>query len=269
MIEKEKRGKVKLLVVLAVVLIALAIIIIASKSYLNYLDLKDVKEKEGYNEVIKTSDEVAPILSESKVEKLIEIVPFNNMDSDLVDAYSDKLMTIDSIDSSVLLAMAYNRLDEQFILNYSDDKPLVDGANTEDLKYINVVNLDNIIMKDYNTKVKERKDFIASNDKRLYTFNNDYYVSYSSINNLNTKLNKIVNSEEKDGNLFIYEKMAVLKEETNTYYLYNQNGEEVYKGDKKGAVNYFNNNLGDFLVYKHTFNKQDDGYYWYSTEIAE
>ncbi len=110
--------------------------------------------------------------------------------------------------------------------------------------------------------------------------NKGYYVSFFGTDSPTLKKYSVI--EKYDTNkddLVIYEKMAIIEKIGDTVDLYkfhdknsvktlDYEGKDMsYDEIDKDVEKYIKSNIDDFATFKHTFKKNDTGYYWYQTEV--
>ena len=131
--------------------------------------------------------------------------------------------------------------------------------------YIPLDYIKNKMLEDYNIELDDIKNGTEFNDSHSYVFNKEYFlpIGFSPI----ITFNYINDYEIEEDELIIY-----------NYYTYYGGEEELcdFQGkciDKvdytKVDGDYLKENKNKFTLYKHTFKKADDKYYWFSTELAE
>jgi len=243
-----------------IVLIMILVGVIASGT--TYILMKDnnkteVKEnnKEQDNKENETKEEKIT-LTESELKEYLSYVPTN-------DVLDNKYSTVTNTDNKILLGT--------ILFNLTLDAD--DGAIIASLS-----KADELMQKMYNQKLGnysdsyengEWKNYVATYASFCYTKeDNNFIVNYCSSGS--ETFNLIESYEAKYDLLYIY-----------SYHAYDSNEEiaDYYNGYKASVNitddynnsfnNYLKENKGKFTKYKHIFKKNENGYYWYSTEVIK
>ncbi len=181
------------------------------------------------------------------------------------NAYQKANSYLSNVDNIYLLSMALGQISNKC---GQVDFNAIEADNCL-TKKINKSNITNILHEMYNTSFPSIKSYFADGGDIVAVYNS-YCYSYDGENftlqACNTSnyhnLSKIKDYQILNNNLIIYEYAAYLiTEEENII--------KDYQTDLSLSNLDFNTNYEKFTLYKHTFKKNDTGYYWYSTEVAE
>ena len=137
--------------------------------------------------------------------------------------------------------------------------------------------INELMQKMYNKKIPKLEDEIKFGCVFYSEYDNNNYIQSGGCGSENIHLNKIDSYLATEGELIITEYAAYYDSFENTLNDYYTNKETDLGGwcgntssEEKIEIldNYLDAHKDEFTLYKHTFKKNDTGYYWYSTEIA-
>ncbi len=307
--EENKKESKKVAILLMIVLFLLGIILgYASSKLLNKDDdkkdnktlekeNKEEKEKENKEEKEKEKEEEKIVLSDQEIKKYLSYVPFDNGTIETCanpfddcphyydDAYSGNKETIDKINKEILLFNAYVNVPE-YKFKDGEERPVhsgqiegYDGKVAE--KAYKKSDVEKYIKDAYNININDLPTKISIPGGIFY-LSGDYYLALDTNigTYIDTKNNKNINYDINDNDLIINEEAIFIpsnypigvnyKVYANTNNLHSKVNALVDM-ESRG----FNKNYDDILSnlkytkFKHTFKKNDSGYYWYSTEVVD
>ena len=262
---------------------------------------KEEKEKENKEEKEKEKEEEKIVLSDQEIKKYLSYVPFDNGTVEICanpfddcphyydDAYSGNKETIDKINKEILLFSAYVNVPE-YKFKDGEERPVHDakyvgseGVKVTDFdKVFKKSDVEKYIKDAYNVSMSELPTRLSVPAGILYlSSDGEYYItSYGRGAIYYKKDSKNVNYQINNGDLTITEEVVFIydnapleltyKVYANTLNLHNSQN-ELINITSRG----FNKNYDDILSnlkytkFKHTFKKNDSGYYWYSTEVVD
>ncbi len=149
-------------------------------------------------------------------------------------------------------------------------------------------NLDNISLKNFTLENGSPKTQYTNGTFDFVYYNNYFYGTTICLECIHNHLSSIEKYETTEDELIIYEKSAYYYygemgsnncTDPNTIndYIKNYKIEVPHEIDEDGFCKYeenfnektyFKENKSNFTTYKHTFKKNNQSYYWYSTELA-
>ena len=235
------------------------------------------------------NDEKEALTPEEIITNLTYI-PYSYLNWDIYNnAYHGETMTSEDILSMILSTIFIDKI--------------IPGYSTKDIEYSNIKNeieekkiqgniflntdIDNYLMTRYNLNLDSIND--VSNKIKITKIDN-IYTSFSAIeigkftfvfkklisvtDGYATSSSAIITEKVlfytlKDDIYYVYKNTNILKDENiiKTYNKIDENGKELSYSDIEEKIQEdFKNYRG---VFKHTFKKNDTGYYWYSTEFVE
>ena len=234
------------------------------------------KEEENYEQVI---------LNDEELEKYLSYVPN--------ELYKKQIANINTIDKNILrntaLIIASECLYEEKTncpFDTSKEIPIkIDlfpyYENNIATSYIPLTYLNEVLHEMYNYElnvVENAKsiDDVFSAGGMAYIYQDGYFLLLGGGQTTGVHINLIESYKVNDENLIIYEYVAYYDSFENTLNDYYTNKETDLNGwcgntsgeEKKELLdNYLNDHKDEFTLYKHTFKKNNTGYYWYSTEV--
>ena len=206
-------------------------------------------------------------LSESELEEYLSYVPYNFQTGETYDLFS---LNVNNIPIKSLLGITLFNLSNE--INDSEIIASHDKVSAEVLKRYN---------KKLATPINSYDEFgnwlnyAASYSGLCYTYEDGSYILNYCASGI--EFVQIIDSYIATNNELIIYSYTILYNG-----LYGQNEIEDITGEYKVSINlpddgyqneenitaYVNINKSDFTKLKHTFKKNDTGYYWYSTEVA-
>lgn len=267
---------------LSVIFILLIVIGIEGFSYYNYVkkvEQNNINSTESNKEDDNTKKNNDFKLSDEEIKYYLDIVPLSIFvnDNNEVDSYTGSKVTIENISKHVLYARAFKDMKPSNNDTYLDCDSY---GKAEDFKtnlknYYNISNpiFENNVGYEPVEKEEYRFDYIGTTvieyDSKLYL------CQTSGADNIDSKVNKLIDYKVLDGDLIITEKAGFIYEynyedDFATVLLSTSSPDsKVTTLDNKEKVQeYFNNNLDKFETFKHTYKKNGDKYYYYSTELS-
>ena len=254
------------------------VLLIAFIGFLFYNKFKSNNNNNSNGEIDDFKDIVS---NEKKLNNLVSAIPYSNETIGLYnDAFSkDKSIIDDVIDQAIISSF----------INYS--KQYTEKEEYEDLAKLLIKNQGIIVDKIYNANLIN--ELLNKNyNINLKTYNKPYEIEITNFDlgyctikyNKNNSLNysKILLDNqiyELNEEIIMNEKAVFVVLEGDTYYVYPNSN--IYNGQEPLKTFSSNNKkiyeINDFIkeefkdyktVFKHTFRKNELGYYWYSTEVV-
>jgi len=286
-------------------IITILLIIIASGA--TYLLMQDNNEKNNIqnnipdNEDNSNKNNKQVELNEKEIEKYLSYVPF--LDASLVlndtyiDAYDGNKNTIDKINKEIILYNVYKNTKEH-IFKENEQRPIfynLDICNNEPCNedfidsYYKESDINGNLLKMYNIN-SLKFDYLAIPGGGLFYQNSYYGTHFGAGSEAYYKFSKNITSVKTQDYITIEEEAIFLREasyDNDSILKEGKNLLKIYKNtsDMKNNKNvlksiYIDNNIekehinlenyGNFTYtkYKHTFKKNNEGYYWYRTEVV-
>ena len=248
--------------VLYIIITILLIIIAVGITYI-IMDKNDINNNPNEN----NNQEEQITLSEEELEEYLSYIP-----KDIINNEQNMYInprTNDELPIETLLGAALNYADK-----YTNLRQETEYGDTF-LFSKNEIN--SLMKKMYNKEPVPLEDEIEYNCAIYSEYDNNYYLQSGGCGIGQIHLRKIDSYQATEEELVIYEYAAYLEETEGADYVAiikdYINDEKAYLGmpcpDTENDFScYFEESVGDFTLYKHTFKKNDTGYYWYSTEVA-
>ncbi len=267
---------------LSVIFILLIVIGIGGYSYYNYVkkvqqnSIKNSNETKENNENVE-NQEVK--ISDSEIKDYLNIIPLSLhvSNEEEKDPYIGEYITVDDISKSVLYSRVFKEMKRIENDIYLDCESYGSVKDFKDIlkKYYNISNPVYQNEYGYESQGKEEYRFEYMGSSVVEYNNKLYKCDNSGADNINSKINKIVDYKILDNNLIITEKVGLVYKniyENDTLLdilsTSNPNNKVTIVSDEEQALEYFNNNLDKFKTFKHTFKKSGSGYYYFSTELS-
>ena len=275
-------------IILYIVIVILACALTGSIVYIlmsnnNKTETKEENNRENNNQEEDKEEQIT--LSGSELKEYLNYVPKNNLLSEF-NTYETPSHINDLNDNAIIS----NAL--RILTNNTDFDSMEDSYTIEDfpdysfdIRYSSEEIIEQTL-KMYNYKVTNLTNVTSSNigegmygsTQFIFDYYNGYFYGMNACadcsDNHISKIKEYIATEEE---LIIYEYGAYLESEMgenhNTRLVdYQTNKEENLENPCSSIENdyscYYDNLLDEFTLYKHTFKKNDTGYYWYSTEVA-
>lgn len=244
--------------------------------------IENKKEEEAvYNKTYEERLEEVIVLEENEVDvtknydkttidSLYAIIPFSS--SSTKSAYQKDKNNINNLDTISLFGT--------MVSIYIDE-----CSTTDEGCLFSVEKLKGKISSTYNgyngyNALSKPLEFISSDNKYVCTLNEDDNYLCKSNNKLmkSYRVSDIVKVTEKDDELYIYEASIYVKDEyeKDNKYLYSiyrlTNGTMgitscTLESECKELEDPFEKYKSSSVIYKHTYKKNSNGYYWYSTDL--
>lgn len=309
MSEKEPiKIKLSTAILIFIILILIAVII-AMNIYYNSNESKNIKEMEKDKSIVEVENNVQNVINKAETSEIVENnaqnVTSKTETGEIVDleyelitelyekyipirydenctvyenAYQSKKVTLDDLDSRIILRTAIENLD----IKESDKKPFIDekGNVIQGWYAIDAQLLQNQVKKMYGKEV-ENQSFGDSAQGWIYKDGLYKWSSGGAIGEHGANIRNIIKAYKDAENIYIEDKCLYYEEslttlEANLYTSSDRvklikkwnydNAEELVKTN----INIKRDYKDDMITYKHTFKKAEDGsYYWYSTEPVE
>lgn len=270
---------------IVVVIILLILIILSLIGYIIYEKIESDKKVKNLNSITTSSTTTTESnkLSDKEIEEYLSYVPVKP-ETDLIDnyneyydydedAYEGKLENINSLNSKLLLAHAYNNASETNTEEEIASNMCGDTSKCRADKYVLETDLISEMKKMYNINTINSKSFKISGG--IVEQNEKYYIAFMNLGaSPINKINKILNYEFNDEDLVMYEKAGFIVDiQGEISILKTTNKNDVTKEDpytnRDDAIKFIEENINDFNTYKHTFKlNENNNYYWYSTELS-
>ena len=227
----------------------------------------------------KTKEDLTPekiTLKEEELKKYLSYVPYRESlteKDDNINAYLNNLKLTDLSDK-YLTEYALKLANYKSFENFDLSSDFIVKVSTKEIK--------NILKKAYNKEIESFKTGRNSNGQEYYQINcmgfvykDDSFYGRYGCGGLKTKIEVIGDYKIEDNDLIIYEYVGIfddiigdiynIKNDKNITNI-SKNSEEDYDVYTARATAYVQEHKTEFPKYKHTFKKNDTGYYWYSTE---
>ena len=249
------------------ILIILILGVAAGESYLvyQYLLTKHNKQNQTVNvEPVEEKQELT--LSEKEINKYLEYVPLTNTYEN--DAYSGNETNLKTIKQEILMEKAF-LASETVETEEEVEHPLCGEEKCAVDTYVLISELNNNIKSMYN---------INESDIKTEKFNVPggivvKYGRYGEDSNSLEKVNKIIEYKEVENELTIKEQVGFVEDGADGVAIYKLNANtsklDYNPTSVDDAKEYIKENVKEFNTFTHTFKKQDNSYYWYSTSIEK
>ena len=270
----KRRKKIIIIVVIILIFSSLLIVFMGHK-LLN-------KEKYHDEEIYLTPDEIIELLSYVPYS-MINVKSYN-------DAYYGETVTSDNILPMILFPSLITEYYDNYAFKDNESSKFSESLKKNNIERASIFknsDIDEYLMKRYNLELDSLSDI--SEKIKIVKLDNAYtaitltqndnlsivYKFLISVDEATSTTNSVTIKERvlfyifKDNKYYVY-KNSNIYDEVNLVKTYNAKDES---GVELDANNIFNQMKEDFKDYnyqfKHTFKKNDTGYYYYSTEIEE
>ena len=274
--------------VLYIIITILLVIVAVGVTYI-IMDNKNEEEviepsnnEEDSNKEEQNEEQIT--LSESKLQEYLSYVTKNNLLSEF-NTYETP-SHINDLDDNVIISNALRVLTNNIDFdNMEDSYTIEDFPNYSfDIRY-SLEELMELTLKMYNYKINDLNNVTSSNigegmygsTQFIFDYYNGYFYGMNACANCSDNhVGKIKEYNATDEELIIYEYGAYLESEMgenhNTRLVDYQTSKSEILNESCSSTEYdyscYDELLDEFTLYKHTFKKNNTGYYWYSTEIA-
>lgn len=227
---------------------------------------KEEENKEQNNNQEEESEEQVT-LSERELEEYLKYIPQDNMNENQNMYINPK--SINELTPETLLGATLNYADK-----YTDLR-ITTELGDEFLFSKDKIN--ELMQKLYNKEVPQLEAEIEFGCVFYSEQDDNHYIQSGGCGSEGIHLSKIDSYQATEEELIIYEYGAYVEEIEGSDYVAiikdYISGESSYIGmpcpDTENDYScYLEESLNDYTLYKHTFKKNDTGYYWYSTEVA-
>ncbi len=238
------------------------------------------------NENNKPQENEKITLTNEELAKYLSYVPVG--DVEYKGAYERKNTLLNQIDEKLLLAPVFsgysNDNSKEILVNRDVACEYPDLCPPEGFMTDNYIPLDYVkqeLKKMYNYELKNLKNATSPNDiiniaGRAYYYENGNFVALYGGGPYGAHISYMDSYEAVDNKLVIYEYAAYfdMKNKLKDYYtskikdLSGWYGNTTFEEDKSIVSVYLGNHKEEYTKYKHTFKKNNTGYYWYSTEAV-
>ena len=219
------------------------------------------------NNKTETKEEKRLTISEEELKEYLKYIPKDIMNENQ-NMYINP-QNSDELSIGTLLGATLNYAD-----NYTNLRQETEYGDTF-LFSKNEIN--NLMSKIYNKKPASFKNEIEYNCVFYSEYDNNYYLQSGGCGTNIEHISSIKSYTATEDELIIHEYAAyydILENQLIDYYTKKETNLGGWRGnttyEEKIAVlkNYLYDHQNEFTLYKHTFKKNDTGYYWYSTELA-
>ena len=224
-------------------------------------------------------------LSESELQEYLSYIPKNDLLSE-----SNVYITpsnINNLSEKAIIENALKVLINNTNFDNIDDYYIIEDFSeySFDIRY-SLTEIMELALKMYNYNINNLNNATSSNigegmygtPQFIFDYYNGYFYGMNACANCSDNhVSKIKAYTATDEELIMYEYGAYLESEmgeNNDTKLVDYQTSKTEKLNKPCSSNsndyscYYDELLDKFTLYKHTFKKNDTGYYWYSTEIA-
>ena len=201
---------------------------------------------------------------------------------DLADIISSDTTTanINTTDKIYILGNAlaqineneYEEKKEKYEASYDYQYSDINGNST--YYYISETKIEPLLKKMYNLELKDfnlkedHSNYVGAFDGTCYYYFKQGFSPSGCAGSIE-KLSKIDSYEANNEELIIYEYAAGLDAGNQIFDYYTHKTIDMNKYDEEAAREYFKKHYTEFNKYKHTYKKNDTGYYWYQTEMVK
>lgn len=294
--KKKYSGLKIVLIVLLMVVIGVSSYFLGQKNLFNNKETEKTEIKENENNKKEEKQEEIK-LTEEELKEYLNYIPQGDILS--YGAYGNKKSSVDTFDKNKLLgsALLYSYSEgiskNLYSTKYFDTKKYFKfyGEEGFETEYITKDNLNSFLKKMYNITIS---DININDGTKIDAFglifcyqDKEFYLCGSGGGT--TAIHVIENYQVNDQTLIIEEVNAWMVSNgagifdinnRDKYYYFDENGYEDYRKQNGTTINgnatyefdfekYIKDNKDKFTKYKHTFLKNDTGYYWYSTEVIK
>ena len=269
-------------ILLIVIAVGITYIIMDNKNNEEITEPNNNDNNQGENNNKEENNDEQITFSESELEEYLSYIPAEPIE--MKENVYKNPTNINNISKNSLLATTLNKASgiywttAELGINATSINNYQDFVNSEYNILYKKQDIDNLMQKMFNTtsgNLNNTDDDYIATYNMCYYYNNGYFEETNCVGTLG-KLNNIKSYEIQNGDLVIYEYYVELDElqwkitdlYTNQTISLECNISNTTEDCQQKANDYFKDNLDKFTLYKHTFKKNDTGYYWYSTEIA-
>ena len=218
-------------------------------------------------------------------EEIISYIPYYLFSSGIYkDAYNGTLIKASNVEDTLIAKSIFGRYEESYTFKNGNTEEIITLLKNNNLSEKEVVyyksDINNFLTKRYNVDLSMLKNLSAT----ITNLNNEYLTvnikSTFTPERSKVTVSYITYNEGED--IIIYEKAVFVRTNTNDnkYYVYansNINSKDlpikIYDitdetGKRIDISEALTKDLTDYkTLFKHTFKKNGNGYYWYSTEL--
>ena len=273
---EKKKLTLESLKILVCTIFAISTCVICYKTY--YTALKEKNNK--YNQNISKES-----IDKKTYETLISYIPYYLFSSGIYkDAYNGTLMKASNVEDTLIAKSIFGRYEESYTFKNGNTEEIITLLKNNNLSEKEVVyyksDINNFLTKRYNVDLSMLKNLSAT----ITNLNNEYLTvnikSTFTPERSKVTVSYITYNEGED--IIIYEKAVFVRTNTNDnkYYVYansNINSKDlpikIYDitdetGKRIDISEALTKDLTDYkTLFKHTFKKNGNGYYWYSTVL--
>ncbi len=212
-----------------------------------YLLIKNIpKEKESDNEESKIT------ITGSELNNYLKYIPKISTDYEGNLFYSHNKRTINDIAEEDLVGTAL--------------RTKVNGTMELNTEVATKEEIDELIKKMYNKNIESNNLEFITDGINIYDLKNNKYITIN-YTNYPQYYEVITKHEINKEELIIYTHVAMKYPNDNSLYAPAGNIiKEFTNANKEELVKYIKEHKEEFTLYKHTYQKNDTGYSWYSTE---
>ena len=269
----------------------LIVVIACSVTYIIATNNNNTETNEEPNNQEGNNSEESITLSESELEEYLSYVPIDTENYLNRNVYKASV-NLDSIDKTLLRDMGIIKISNCFdndtcpfdtsneILIKIDLFPYYENNVTT--KYIPLTYLNELLHQMYNYELTNLENASSIEDSfdaggMSYIYQDGYFLSLTGGSSGGEHISVLDNYEATEEELVIYEYAAYYDSFENKLIDYHTTvetdlggwcGNTTYEEKMIILQNYLEEHKTEFTLYKHTFKKNDTGYYWYQTEIT-
>ena len=267
-------------ILLIVIAVGVTYIIMDNKNNEKVVEPNNNEEQENDNQ----DQEEQVTLTEEELIEYLSYVPKNNLLSEF-NTYETP-SNINDLTDSVIISNALRVLTNNTNFDSMEDSYTIEDFPdySFDIRYSSEEIIEQTL-KMYNYKVTNLTNVTSSNigegmygsTQFIFDYYNGYFYGINACADCSDNhISKIKEYSATEEELIIYEYGAYLESEMgenhNTRLVdYQTSKEENLENPCSSTENdyscYYDDLLDEFTLYKHTFKKNDTGYYWYSTEV--
>ena len=256
-----------------IIIIVVIIIIIGFIGYNCYKNLRG-------NENVTKKEIKKEVFDEKELNNIISYIPYSNATIGLYkDAYNGELTIINDVISMAYISSITGKLRESYSFkdnNKSYTDLLLKEQGLKNVLVYEVSFVNEQLAKKYNITLNS---YDVPDDIKIYYLNNELVVIQNDTTDISkqAKISLDGNFYESNGEIIYNEKAVFAVFKDNKYYIYENSS---IKGEPIKTYDYNNRTLNEIAsviredfkdyktTFKHTFRKNELGYYWYSTEMV-
>lgn len=268
------------------------ILIVVIACGITYVIVTNNNETETNEEPNNNENKEQITLSKSELEKYLSYVPIDTESYLNRNVYNQASVNLETINKTLLRDMGIIRISSCFdndncSFDTNNEIPInIDLFPTYEIqvstKNIPLIYLNELLQQMYNYELTDLKNALSIEDVfdaggMSYIYQDGYFLLLAGGPSGGEHISVLDNYEANEEELVIYEYTAYYDSSENKlidYYTESETDLDGWCGnttDEEKIIvlhDYLEEYKNEFTLYKHTFKKNDTGYYWYSTEIA-